>query len=671
MVSLPRKERIQQPYHPDIDGLRAIAVLAVVCYHFFPHWLRGGFIGVDIFFVISGYLISTVIFQNLAHGSFSFTDFYCRRILRIFPALILVLSFCLVVGWFVLLGEEYRYLGKHVTGGSVFISNFLLWNESGYFDKSANEKLLLHLWSLGIEEQFYLIWPVALWLAWRFKQNAFFIILVLMGISFFLNLRMTQLDPVAAFFSPQTRFWELLAGAGLAYVNYQNSTIQRIKNDDLIQNLCSVVGLLFIIFGFLLIRPDRQFPGGWALLPVLGSAFLMYANKSWFNAHVLSNRALVLIGKISFPLYLWHWPLLVYSDILLGGQASPMHRILLVLIAFLLAWLTYFFIENPIRTGIRSMRSALVLLLTMVLVGLAGFMVYINHGLQFRSAVTHFSQAEDAFLWPEEWNVQEACIKKYPFYGRYCLESDPLRPPSVALIGDSHANQLYIGLADYYQKKGENLINLGGWLPFWNVENGSLSEQSRRVERREWMEKILNEVSASPTIETIILAFRENAVNNTARAYSPYTNYWKLINHPNLTDEKDMLYIALRETMAKLIQTNKKIILIADIPGLDFNPKECISQRPFVSHRNTREVCGIERSKFEAYTEPYHAIIKKISEEFPAVHIFYSYHYLCDDKYCYAKKDNDFLYRDDNHLSYNGSLYVGKQLIKEMHLLQK
>ena len=160
-----------QKYRPDIDGLRAVAVLAVVAFHSFPSWVRGGFIGVDIFFVISGYLISTIIFENLDKGTFSFTEFYARRIKRIFPALLLVLIACFAFGWFALLADEYKQLGKHIAAGAGFISNFTLWNEAGYFDNSAETKPLLHLWSLGIEEQFYIVWPLLLWFAWKRKFN--------------------------------------------------------------------------------------------------------------------------------------------------------------------------------------------------------------------------------------------------------------------------------------------------------------------------------------------------------------------------------------------------------------------------------------------------------------------------------------------------------------------
>jgi len=218
-------------YRPDIDGLRAIAVLAVVAFHAFPSWFKGGFIGVDVFFVISGYLISTVIFENLDKETFSFSEFYARRIKRIFPALIIVLIACLVFGWFALLADEYNQLGKHVAAGAGFISNIVFWNESGYFDNVSDTKPLLHLWSLGIEEQFYIVWPFLLWFAWKRNFNILTITVLVCIASFVLNIKGIKQDVVATFYSPETRFWELLSGSLLAWVTlYKKDAYTNLRN---------------------------------------------------------------------------------------------------------------------------------------------------------------------------------------------------------------------------------------------------------------------------------------------------------------------------------------------------------------------------------------------------------------------------------------------------------
>ena len=204
-------------YRHDIDGLRAIAVLSVVAFHAFPVWVKGGYIGVDVFFVISGFLISTIIFENLEKGTFSFGEFYARRIKRIFPALTLVLVASLIIGWLVLLPDELNQLGKHVVAGAGFVSNLVLWSEAGYFDNSADTKPLLHLWSLGVEEQFYIIWPLLLWLASRQHFSLSTLVILIALFSFTFNINAVSQDPVATFYSPLTRFWELLCGTLLAW----------------------------------------------------------------------------------------------------------------------------------------------------------------------------------------------------------------------------------------------------------------------------------------------------------------------------------------------------------------------------------------------------------------------------------------------------------------------
>ncbi len=207
-------------YRRDIDGLRAIAILSVLCFHVFPDLFPGGFIGVDVFFVISGFLISGIIIGNLEKGSFSLVGFYSRRIRRIFPALAVVLVACWAFGWFVLLTDEYKQLGKHIAGGAGFISNILFWRESGYFDSAADRKPLLHLWSLGIEEQFYIIWPLLMSLAFRRKLKLVSMMLLLAVISFLVNIGGIRGNAAGLFYSPVTRFWELLIGCILAYQVY-------------------------------------------------------------------------------------------------------------------------------------------------------------------------------------------------------------------------------------------------------------------------------------------------------------------------------------------------------------------------------------------------------------------------------------------------------------------
>lgn len=394
-------------YCPEIDGLRAISVLAVVGFHAFPNYIKGGFIGVDIFFVISGYLISLIIFNDLNNNIFNFKEFYFRRIRRIFPALIIVLSSCYIFGWFFLTASEFKELGNHIFGGTIFASNFFLWNESGYFDTAANTKVLLHLWSLGIEEQFYIFWPLLLWLIWRTKFNFLLTIIFLIIISFTLNLKSIILDPVGTFYSPLTRIWELMLGGLLAWanINFLNKYIfnvnkincftdfdlkrdSKISAYSLLANTFSFFGLMMLVVGFFFIDKSFSYPGYWALLPVFGSLMVLCGgSKSFLNQFFLSNKIIVWIGLISFPLYLWHWPILAFVTIMEAGSPNGYIRLAAIAISFLFAWLTYWLVEIPIRSSGNGKEKVIVLVFLTAIVGYLGHHTYNQDGLPSRQNV--------------------------------------------------------------------------------------------------------------------------------------------------------------------------------------------------------------------------------------------------------------------------------------------
>jgi len=385
-------------YRSEIDGLRAFAVLSVVVFHAFPSWLKGGFIGVDVFFVISGFLITTHIFEKLDKGQFSFGDFFGRRIRRIFPTLILVMLGSLAFGWFALLADEFAQLGKHVASGAVFITNFILVDESGYFDNAAETKPMLHLWSLAVEEQFYIVWPFLLWLAWKRKFNLLTITILVAVLSFYLNLRFVKSHPTETFFWPVGRFWELLSGSILAWLLlYKLETLSRSKlwvdkflvrvihpkeveaDGSTTSNLMSFLGLLLLAYGVIRINENLAFPSQWALFPVLGAVLIIASgSKAWLNRVFLMNPIAVWFGLISYPLYLWHWPILSFLQIIDGEMPHRDARIAAVLLSILLAWLTYKFIEIPIRFGsFKRKLNAILIAVILFLVGGVGYYVSI------------------------------------------------------------------------------------------------------------------------------------------------------------------------------------------------------------------------------------------------------------------------------------------------------
>src|SRR6478735_233977 len=366
-------------YRPDIDGLRAFAVLSVVLYHAFPQTVRGGFVGVDVFFVISGFLISKILFAEIAEHRFLFMSFYGRRIRRIFPALAVCLAAVLAYGFVSLTPDELAQLGKHVFFGAGFLSNIVLWSESGYFDGAATYKPLLHLWSLGIEEQFYILWPALLWVVFRMKAKVGRLLAVLFLASFAINVALTITDVSAAFYLPVSRMWELLAGAALAWR-------RQIVLSLIVRSWISVAGLAALVTSAVFFTAEMRFPGWLALLPVAGATAVILAGpEAAVNRIVFSNRAAVFVGLISYPLYLWHWPLISYAYVIrLGKAPTPLMATALVAASFLLAWATYRFIEYPIRFGANRHRRTQIVAACMAALGACGLALWARNGFPDR-----------------------------------------------------------------------------------------------------------------------------------------------------------------------------------------------------------------------------------------------------------------------------------------------
>src|SRR6202051_2913171 len=317
--------------------------MLVVCFHAFPEAMRGGFVGVDIFFVISGFLITGIIARELDQRRFSLVGFYNRRIRRIFPALIVVLAATLVLGWLWMLPAAYAQLSADVFARAAFFSNIGLLLQSGYFDIESGIKPLLHLWSLGIEEQFYLCWPLILLLAARLRLSILAAASVIALASFVLNVALIGSNPVATFYLPFTRAWELLAGGALA------CGWSRISQTAGASNWRASAGLLLIAAAAAVLDTHRAFPGWWALLPVAGSVLLLSAPAAGGCRSVLGSRPRGGVGLISYPLYLWHWPLLVFFGIVKFGPLTLNERELILLASALLAGLTYWLVYTAVR----------------------------------------------------------------------------------------------------------------------------------------------------------------------------------------------------------------------------------------------------------------------------------------------------------------------------------
>ena len=659
-------------YRPDIDGLRAIAVLAVIAFHAFPEWVSGGFIGVDVFFVISGFLITNLIQVRLREQNFSILAFYASRVRRLFPSLILVLLACQTFAWFALLSDEYKSLAKHISATALLIPNWIFWSESGYFDYAANTKPLLHLWSLGIEEQFYLFWPLTLCLLFKYKLNAIRVTSLLLLGSFLLNLFLIEKNTSATFFLPFTRIWELLAGSLLAFCVQadfvkHSSLRAKLSSNTVVNQALSILGLLLLSGGLLFIHQDQLFPGSWALLPVMGTVMIILAgNKAWFNQAVLTNRILVGIGLISYPLYLWHWPLLSFARILERGQPEWHISLFCIAIAFVLSLLTYFFIERPIRFGNHQKAKTYTLITLMVITAGIGFSTYISDGFKARFANQSIDvQLSDLIFdipTSTEWYCADSSNE-----GPRCLSSGP--EPTTVVIGDSHALTIYAGLVERFKAKGQALGLYGGsdgCPPLLNVVIQDLGGDTRNCLKKGT--QAIRRVIEDPAIKEVILTSR-GPMYTTGKGFGDIeaTQFGTWVLHfegedSGLRSNEEVFLMGLADTLDALLAANKNVTFLHDVPELGFDIRSCFTFRPVVISNKVMDPCAVKKSDFVARTQIHRAGVDQILSQRPEIKVIDLAQALCDDEWCFGSKNEVLFYMDDDHLSLRGADYVVRQL---------
>jgi peptidoglycan/LPS O-acetylase OafA/YrhL len=615
----------QPTYRPDVDGLRAVAVLAVLAFHAFPHSAPGGFAGVDVFFVISGFLITGIILDGLKDGSFTFADFYWRRVRRIFPALILVLAASLLLGWLLLLPDEFVMLGKHVAAGAGFVANIVFWREAGYFDAAAELKPLLHLWSLGVEEQYYFVWPLLLFLFRKDAKRMLGMMLALAAVSFAANVLLIGVRPEAAFYLPLTRFWELMAGGLLAFFGLRPTHYPNAR-------AIAGAGLLALSFG--LLDGQRDFPGWWAVLPVAGTALLVSAGPTaWINRQVLANRAMVYVGLISYPLYLWHWPLLSYARIVHGGEPPAALRWGLLAAAVLLSVLTYELVEKKIRFAkLPAMRriSFPALAASMAVAGFAGLLALQSH-LQPRSAsvplVLEISSAS------ADWSYR----------GDRVIPGDTEK--AVLFFGDSHMQHYWPRIEKIVRERAAPLHTVifkttGGCAPVPGIERrsqqcGRFVEEGLRLARR-------------AEVETVVIAASWVGFVNRADYYKTGDAEQKPLKM--LAPESAWVLEGFEAELKQLTAAGKQVVLVLSSPrGAAFDPKSVI-QREGMTVQVRAPLGRVSRSELVRLTSPIDSRLIAIAAAAGASLIDPA-EYLCSKVFCPAADERGRpLYKDGSHL---------------------
>lgn len=608
---------MSKSYRPDIDGLRALAVLSVVLFHAFPKAMRGGFVGVDVFFVISGFLITGIILEQTRAGKFGFIDFYVRRVRRIFPALLIVLTVTIATGWMVLLADEYARLGKHTAGGAAFVANMLFWNESGYFDPAADTKPLLHLWSLGIEEQYYLLWPVLIWAAAKKSINPLIPIVAVISVSFALNIAVTPEDSVAAFYSPLTRFWELAVGSALACT-------QRRLGIGQPSQIASWVGLLLVVIGFVATRKNG-FPGWWPLLPVVGTALVIASPDSWLSRKFLSHWAMVGIGLISYPLYLWHWPLLSLGHFLSIDDPSVAFRAILVSVAVALAWLTAR-IERPVRFGPHGRQKATALCAAMTAVCAIGLTIAWTEGIPSRpiaQLTKHFSEAS------ADWDYTPTTFADGKIGNLHILKGQS--DDSVLFIGDSLMGQYFPRAKQLYQAQEK---------PYYSTIYASRNHCYPMPD---------NPLRSGP--EGISCADYYRAALKLA--HSPNVKRLVLSGGWRTAEDGSETVVRLIDDLVQLNSRGKEIFLVSRSPQSPrFGPHRLanVFRVDYLTTGTARPISfSVPRSEIESQDAAGQQMLSKIASRTNATFIN-PYDYFCPDGVCTIVRESEPLWNDPNHI---------------------
>lgn len=641
-------------YRADIDGLRAIAVLFVILFHIDSTVFTGGFIGVDVFFVISGYLITQIIEKELAQNKFSILAFYERRFRRILPALFIVVIATSLVALVLLNAKNLMNYGRSVAATALFSSNILFLLQSGYFDTASEYKPLLHTWSLAVEEQFYIVFPLLMMLIHKFSMDRYTVwIISLAGLSFVLSLFLVQFYPSMAFYLIPSRAWELLLGCILAL-----HVIPPIKI-GFIRELVSASGFVLIISSGLLFSKETEFPGLNAVFPVLGTGMIIYSGamaKPIIN-RVLSIKPLVFIGLISYSFYLWHWPVIVFGRHYYVTELTDHHRLILFCTMFILAILSWKFIEQLFRNKLffpgqrRLLFTATTASIALLVMGL----VLVNqYGLRDRFISL---QVKTESAHETEWQKWELCDKKINA-DELCDIGDEARETSFVLWGDSHARSIVPGInlsAKRYSRKGK-LISMPGCPPLKNID------RLARKWCRNHNERVLTLINQSPEIKLVFLAARWALSAKGTRYKSEPGSLVQLSDKSSSNisgkSNSELVEIGLKRIVNDLLDHGKSVVLIQQIPEVGYDVPSAL----YVLQLTGRDVNKVISPRKAEYMERTKEVRLAFDEllNLPKIAVVNPASLLCQSEICLVLLNNQLLYRDSNHLSIYGAHYLSK-----------
>lgn len=644
-------------YRPDIDGLRAVAVLPVVLFHAGSQTFSGGYVGVDIFFVISGYLIGGIIVEEIGQGRFTILNFYERRIRRLFPALFTVIAASAVIASFVFMPADFRDFGESAAAATLFVANILFWQEAGYFDTPAAVKPLLHTWSLSVEEQFYVVFPVFMILVRRWLKGRWVLwLLPVLVLSFGLSVWGAIYKPSSTFYLAPTRAWELLTGVLLALGVFA-PVARRWLRESL-----ALAGLALIAWAVLRFDEHTAFPGLNALFPVLGAALLIHSGRNGtIVSRLLGQRPLVFTGLISYSLYLWHWPLIVFAGYINIHPLSDVQMSLVVLLSIGLAILSWRYVERPFRSRSRIAVRPLFAgaAAAMALLVVAGGAVAVAKGwpARFPLQVQMIAAATAA-------TDPRAVECKNFLFGGSSAGAEPCTygaaaAPRTAVWGDSHANALIPGIAAAAERHGEAVAFLGA--DSCRPVFGAYDSRTASTACKEYNDAVRTWLERHPEIDYVVMVSRwATLAHGKSGTLGPNEGYEPpaISDRPgrvlDIGDAEQLAERHVRQTVETLRRMGKKVVLVYPVPEVGYDVPSTLARRALFGEEPesfTRPVSLYrKRSHFIA------GVLDGLGDE--GIIRLHPESRLCDETDCLVYADGQPLYHDDDHLSLAGAAFL-------------
>ncbi|MEP7702670.1 acyltransferase family protein [Paraglaciecola sp. 25GB23A] len=637
-------------YRKDIDGLRAVAVIPVILYHSGSEFFIGGYLGVDIFFVISGFLITSILAHDLSHNKYSIMRFYERRARRILPALFSVLFVTTVIAYFMLGPEELKSYSQSLVSVNGFASNIYFYLTSGYFATASEELPLLHTWSLAVEEQFYVIFPILMSILWFSRKSLLSTLFILSGASFITCLILIDSDPSANFYLLPSRAWELFVGAIVA-LNYQ--TLAAVKSNT--RQILSALGIFLLIFSLTVLNKNLAHPGFPTLLPVIGTLLIIAFAKNTFTAQILSIRPLVFIGLISYSLYLWHQPIFAILRIKSLDSPSDLAFLLAITLSLIAAWLSYRIIESPFRqkdflNQKQIFTLSVIGLLFFITIGILG---HLYKGWPQRFQVDFdFSSIDFS---PERYSCH-ANFGVGPPPANPCIFNAKLTKNNWAVLGDSHGVELSYALGKQLREKtAVQQLTYSGCPPAIEFETPVKG-------CHEWMVKALEYLVENSQVTHVLLAFRHTTY--ISKPHGELNRPRKVLSQKEEASKEELhaLYWQSFELIIKKLKdSGKQITVLFPTPEPIADIKKLTTPNTIFNVTLNQSLLNRPKGQFDNFAsyanDNLERLVKKyaISSLKPAVQ-------LCDDSYCHSVINGKAVYFDNNHLSNFGASLVLEQI---------